>query len=125
MNAGKTWTRSNGPVVAGGSCAHGEPRVAFGPDGREYLAFLAAQFCGDSLTPYLVVTSRMAGERWAPLARVTKQTWKYGFDDAPDIAVDPRNGHVTLTWTQGISKEAALTSTSTSDDEGKTWSRAA
>src|SRR4051794_40528142 len=33
-NGGKTWTRSNGPAVAGGSCAHGNPRVAFGRDGR-------------------------------------------------------------------------------------------
>jgi hypothetical protein len=123
-NGGKTWSRSNGPAVAGGSCAHGNPRVAFGRDGRELLTFLAAPFCGDSLTPYLVVTSRRAGERWAPLARVTPPTWKYGFDDAPDIAVDPRTGHVTLTWTQGISKEAAQTSTSTSADGGKTWSRA-
>jgi hypothetical protein len=123
-NAGKTWKSSSGPAVAGGSCAHGEPRVAFGRDGREFLAFLAAPFCGDSLTPYLVVTSRMAGERWGPLTRVTKQTWKYGFDDAPDIAIDPRNGHITLTWTQGISKQVAQTSTSTSTDNGKTWSRA-
>src|SRR4051812_3859602 len=123
-NGGKTWTRSDGPAVAGGSCVHGNPRVAFGRDGRELLTFLAAPFCGDSLTPYLVVTSRTAGERWAPLARVTRPTWKYGFDDAPDIAVDPRSGHVTLTWTQGISKEAAQTSTSTSADGGKTWSRA-
>src|SRR3954470_9675172 len=82
-NGGKTWTRSDGPAVAGGSCAHGNPRVAFGRDGRELLAFLAAPFCGDSLTPYLVVTSRTAGGRWAPLTRVTRPTWKYGFDDAP------------------------------------------
>ena len=122
-NDGRTWTQSHGPVVAGGSCAHGAPRVAFGPDGREYVTFLAAPYCGDSLTPYLVVTSRPGpSEKWAPLTRVATKKWKYGFDDAPDIAVDTRSGRVALVWTQGVSKHLATTVTSTSDDHARTWS---
>ena len=62
-------------------------------------------YCGDSLTPYLVVTSRAtASARWAPLVRVAPPTWKYGFDDAPRIAVDERSGRVYVAWTRSLSK---------------------
>ena len=120
---GRRWTRKGGPVVAGGSCAHGAPSVAFGPHGREYLAFLASQYCGDSLTPYLVVTTRAdASARWAPLVRVAQRTWKYGFDDAPRIAVDESSGRVYLAWTRSLSKAEATVVVSSSSDEARTWS---
>src|SRR4051794_35647633 len=60
-NGGKTWTRSNGPAVEGGSCAHGTPRVAFGRGGRGVLPFLAAPVCGGSPTPHPLVASRGPG----------------------------------------------------------------
>ncbi len=124
-NGGARWTRKGGPAVAGGSCAHGAPSVAFGAKGREYLAFLASPYCGDSLTPYLVVTSRSTPTaRWAPLARVAKPTWKYGFDDAPRIAVDESSGRVYVAWTRSLSKAEASIVVSSSSDEGKTWSAA-
>jgi hypothetical protein len=125
LNGGLRWTRKGGPAVAGGSCAHGAPSVAFGADGREYLAFLATPYCGDSLTPFLVVTTRAAPTaRWAPLVRVAKPTWKYGFDDAPRIAVDESSGRVYLAWTRSLSKTEATIVVSSSSDGGKTWSAA-
>ncbi len=125
-NGGVRWTRKGGPVVAGGSCAHGAPSVAFDAHGREYLAFLASQYCGDSLTPYLVVTTRAtATERWGPLVRVAKRTWEYGFDDAPRIAADESSGRVYVAWTRSLSKAEATIVVSSSSDEGKTWSAAA
>jgi len=99
--------------------------VAFGASGREYLAFLAAPYCGDSLTPYLVVTTRATGTgRWEPLIRVTTKTWKYGFDDAAARRVDARSGRVYLAWTRSLSKAEATTVVSSSSDDGKTWSAA-
>jgi hypothetical protein len=120
---GKTWRRTDGPVVAGGSCAHGAPRVAADAHGREYLAFLAATFCGDALTPYLVVTSRAGpGEKWGRLVRVAPPAWKFGFDDAPAFAVDQRSGRAYLVWTRGVSKRVATIVISASTDGGRTWS---
>jgi hypothetical protein len=122
-DAGRTWTDTNGPRVAGGSCAHGAPAVAADGSGRQYLAFLASHYCGDSLTPYLVVTSRAGPhDRWSPLVRVAPQTWKYGFDDAPSLAVDPHDGALYLAWTRGISKAEAPVVVSSSRDRGRTWS---
>jgi len=124
-DGGTSWRRKGGPAVPGGSCAHGAPSVAFGTHGREYLAFLAAQYCGDSLTPQLVVTTRARqAARWEPLVRVAEPTWKYGFDDAPRIAVDERSGRVYVAWTRSLSKAEATIVVSASTDEGKTWSAA-
>jgi hypothetical protein len=121
-DGGRTWRRTDGPAVPGGSCAHGAPRVAADANGRQYLAFLAATFCGDALTPYLVVTSRAAaGEKWAPLVRVVPAAWKYGFDDAPSIAVDGRDGTVYLAWTRSLRKAEATVVVSASRDHGRTW----
>jgi hypothetical protein len=122
-NGGKTWKATSGPAVPGGSCANGEPSVAVDGSGREYLAFLASKFCGDSLTPYLVVTSRASPTgRWAPLARVVRAAWKYGFDDAPAIAVDDHSQRVYVAWTRGLAKSDAGIVLSTSTDGARTWS---
>jgi hypothetical protein len=122
-DGGATWKRTNGPAVPGGSCAHGAPTVATGPDGRQYLAFLAATFCGDALTPYLGITSRGgAGEPWSRLTRVAPRAWKYGFDDAPDLAVDPRSGRLYLGWTRSLGAKVATVVVSASRDGGRSWS---
>lgn len=121
VNGGKTWRRTNGPPAPGGSCAHGAPAVAT-TAGRQYLAFLAATFCGDALTPYLVVSSRAGdGERWSPPTRVVPAAWKYGFDDAPDLALDERSGRLYLAWTRSLSKQEAAVVVSTSSDGGRSW----
>jgi hypothetical protein len=121
-DGGKTWRSGHGPAVPGGSCANGAPSVAVGGDGREYLAFLASQYCGDSLTPYLVVTSRpVDGGRWSALARVAPATWKYGFDDAPSLAIDRRSGALYVSWTRGVAKSEAVAAVSKSVDGGRTW----
>jgi hypothetical protein len=122
-NGGKTWHGSDAPAVAGGSCAHGQPRTAIDGTGRQYLAFLAAPYCGDSLTPYLVVTSReSATAAWGPLRRVVPPAWKYGFDDRPAFAVDARSGRLYLAWTRSLSKSKAVLVFSWSSDRGRTWS---
>jgi hypothetical protein len=124
-NGGATWRRAFGPPVPGGSCAHGEPRVAIDADGRQYLAFLAGRICGDRLTPYLVVASRPdATARWT-LRAVTHPAWKYGFDDGPALAVDPRSGDVYVAYTRSLSLNHATTMWSVSRDHGLTWSASA
>jgi hypothetical protein len=123
-NGGRTWRGSNAPAVSGGSCAHGQPRTAIDRSGRQYLAFLAASYCGDSLTPYLVVTSRdSSAARWSPLVRVTAKAWKFGFDDWPALAVDERSGRLYLAWSRSLSASKAVIVVSASDDRGRTWSR--
>jgi hypothetical protein len=122
-NGGKTWRASNAPAVSGGSCAHGQPRTAIDRTGRQYLAFLAASYCGDSLTPYLVVTSRAdSAARWSPLVRVTTKAWKFGFDDWPALAVDEQSGRLYLAWSRSLSAAKEVTVVSASDDHGRTWS---
>jgi hypothetical protein len=121
-DGGTTWKRAAGPVVPGGSCARGEPRVALG-GGRQYLAFLGGLYCGDNLTPYLLVTSRAGpADRWSRLVRVAPPTWKYGYDDGPALAVDRASGRVYLAWTRGLSAKRATIVVSSSTDEGRTWS---
>jgi hypothetical protein len=121
-DGGTTWRSTDGPAVPGGSCAHGAPSVAVGANGRQYLAFLASPYCGDSLTPHLVVTSRSASARWSRLIRVAPAAWKYGFDDAPDLALDDRSGRLYVVWTRGVSKRVAEVVVSASADGGATWS---
>jgi hypothetical protein len=121
-DAGKTWRRASGPAVAGGSCAIGDPHVAIDGDGRDVLAFLAGQYCGDNLTPYLVVSSRDRGEgRWGLPVRVAPAAWKYGFDDGPALAVDPRAQRVYVAWTRSLGATRATTVVSSSGDGGSTW----
>ena len=121
-DGGRRWRRAAGPAVPGNSCAHGEPRVAVDADGRQYLAFLAGRVCGDKLTPYLVVASRPdPSARWT-LRTVTHPAWKYGFDDGPALAVDPRTGDVYVAFTRSLSIDHATMQWSVSRDHGATWS---
>ena len=122
-DGGATWRRSEGPAAPGDSCARNDPRVAAGPDGRQYLAFTVGMFCGDQLTPYLVFTSRAnARARWAPLVRVAPSAWRYGFDDAPGLALDERSGRLYLAWTRSLAVNDAAVVVSRSSDGGRTWS---
>lgn len=121
-DGGSTWARTDGPVVAGGSCARGEPRVAIDGAGRQYLAFLVGEYCGDDLTPYLAVSSRAgAGAPWSKPVRVAPQAWKYGFDDGPALALDARRGGLYLAWLRSMSSRTATVVVSSSRDGGRTW----
>ncbi len=122
-DGGRTWLRSASPTMPGHACANGRPRVVIGPRGREYLAFLAGAFCGDSLTPRVAFTSRPGpSDRWGPVRQVAPRTWKYGFDDAPDLALDGRSGRLYLAWTRSLSSKLATVVVSSSRDDGRTWS---
>jgi hypothetical protein len=121
-DGGARWTWRPGPAAPGGSCAYGNPRVAIDGAGREYVAFLVGSFCGDDLTPYLVVGERDAPSgRWH-LARVTPYAWKYGFDDGPALATDPRTGTVYVAFERGLAEHRASMVLSRSSDHGRTWS---
>jgi len=122
-DGGRTWERGVSPTLPGRTCAVGRPRVVIGPGGREYLTFLSGSFCGDSLTPHVAVTSRAGpAGRWGPVTRVAPRTWKYGFDDAPDLALDRRSGRLYLAWTRSLSSTLATVVVSSSADDGRTWS---
>src|SRR5207248_10274233 len=70
-NGGVSWRRTPGPAAPRGSCAFGWPRVLAGANGREYVSFLAGAYCGDLLTPYLVVSSRAGADgSWSAPVRV-------------------------------------------------------
>ena len=119
-DGGTTWERSAGPH---GVCGFGWPRVLVAPGGREVLGFLAAKPCGDRLRPYLVVSSRSGpAAPWSPAVRVAPATWKWGFDDAPSLAVDPRSGRLYAAWSRNLDAKRTTVVTSASDDGGRTWS---
>ena len=121
-NRGRTWSNDGGPVLRSPACVRGEPRTAIYKQ-REYLAFLASPTCGDELTPYLVVTSRASGaRRWEPVTRIAPPKWPYGYDDAPSLALDQRNGRLYLAWTRSLSEQASAIVLSSSADGAHTWS---
>jgi len=121
-DGGRTWTRTNGPDAAVGACQHKTPRVAVDRAGREYIAFLSGRFCGDDLTPYLVVGERSSpGARWR-LTRVTRPAWSYGYDDGPALAVGG-DGTVDVAFQRSTSALRSTTFVSRSVDQGRTWSR--
>ena len=117
---GRRWERSGGPS---GVCGIGWPRSVVAPDGREVLAFVAEQPCGMDVLTYLAVTSRDGPTgRWSRPVRVAPRAWKWGFDDAPDLAADPRNGRLYAAWSRNLDAKRSTVVTSTSDDGGRTWS---
>ncbi|HVM55965.1 MAG TPA: sialidase family protein [Gaiellaceae bacterium] len=118
-DGGRTWRRSARPR---GVCGFGWPRALAAPDGREILGFLAEKPCGERLTPFLVVTSRSGpAARWSRAVRVAPPTWKWGFDDAPSLAVDPRSGRLYAAWSRNLDARRTTVVTSASDDGGRTW----
>lgn len=122
-DGGRTWTRSSGPDAAIGACPHRTPRVAVDRAGRQYLAWLAGRLCDDTLTAYVVVAARTEpGAPWH-VTRVTRPAWTYGFDDGPDLAVDPRGGAVYVAFERSFGARRATTVVARSDDHGRTWSR--
>jgi hypothetical protein len=124
-NGGRTWSESAGPQHNPNSCSYGDPSVAVGRDGRQYVAFTEKSICVQTdLEPYLVVGSRKAaGSGWT-VRRVTRPATKYGFDDKPSIAVDA-GGRAYVAWSRLYAKKFQTTVVSSSADGGRTWSKPA
>jgi hypothetical protein len=121
-NGGRTWRSDASPVVREPACVRGEPHIVASTR-REFLAFLVSPICGGQITSYLVVSSRAAGtRRWGPVSRVAPATWRYGFDDAPSLALDRGSGTLYLSWTRGLTAKTAATVISRSSDGGRKWS---
>jgi hypothetical protein len=122
-DGGESWSSRRGPHVDFDSCAWGDPAVAIGPDGRQYVAFTQKSICsrGPDLTPYLIVASR-AGPRGKWLVRrVTRPAVKFGFDDKPAIAVTG-DGRVHVVWSRLLRRTYQTTVISSSNDGGRSWS---
>jgi hypothetical protein len=58
---------------------------------------------------------------WSRFVRVAPKTWKFGFDDAPSLAVDPRSGRVYAAWSRNLDPKRTTVVTSASSDGGRTW----
>jgi hypothetical protein len=123
-NGAKTWSRVPGPTFDPNTCAWGDPSVAVGPDGRQYVAFTEKTICapGTDLTPYLVVGSRSGPRgRWT-VRRVARPVVKFGFDDKPAISVG-RDGRAYVAWSRLLGRAYQTTVVSSSADGGRTWSK--
>jgi hypothetical protein len=122
VDDGRTWRLAPPPKLPTGSCVLHAPRIA-SLGTTQVLAYLASSPCGDDITPYLVVSTRLGvSGPWSEGRRVAPASWRYGFDDAPSIASDPARRIVYLAWSRGLTQHTEGTVVSRSGDGGKTWS---
>src|SRR3954447_26270014 len=120
-DGGRTWrTRNYGALST--LCTHRDPRLALDASGRQYLAYIGSNLCGDELQPYLLVASRTSATAPWHIVRVTKHTWEFGFDDAPALAVDRHSGTVYVAFTRSLGSHRQAVVISRSTDHGATWS---
>jgi hypothetical protein len=121
IDGGRTWrTRNYGALTT--LCTHRDPRLAFDASGRQYLAYIGSDVCADELQPYLLVATRASATAPWHIVRVAKHTWKFGFDDAPAIAVDQHSGTVYVAFTRSLGSRLQTAVVSRSTDHGATWS---
>ena len=145
-DGGATWVGAPGPVAtkygAHKRCNAGDPAPLIGPDGREYLAFLASQCItidsllespGEFDIARLEVASRAGpASPWSVSQVYPVRSAR--FDDKPAIAIDasstsPHFGRLYVAWTRltpGKTKHSeplALIVVSHSDDHGVTWTK--
>jgi hypothetical protein len=122
-NGGHNWTTAPGPVHDPNTCSWGDPAVAVGRDGRQYVAFTEKSICapGPDLSPYLVVGSRKHARAPWTVRRVTRPAVKFGFDDKPAIAVG-HDGRAYVAWSRLLGKAYQTTVVSSTSDGGRTWS---
>src|SRR6266542_2471050 len=121
-NGGRTWSSAAGPAYDPNTCAWGDPAVAVGHDGRQYVAFTETSICapGPDLTPYLVVGSRAGPTGKWTVRRVTRPAVNFGFDDKPAITVGS-DGRAYVAWSRLLGRAYQTTVVSSSADGGKTW----
>jgi hypothetical protein len=122
-NGGRTWSSGAGPTYDPNTCAWGDPSVAVGRDGRQYVAFTEKSICapGPDLTPYLVVGSRPGPTGKWTVRRVTRPAVKFGFDDKPAISVGS-DGRAYVAWSRLLGERYQTTVVSSTADGGRTWS---
>lgn len=123
-NGGRSWSTAAGPAFDPNTCAWGDPAVAVGPDGRQYVAFTEKSICapGPDLTPYLVVGSRAGPSGKWTIRRIVRPAVKFGFDDKPAISVG-RDGRAYVAWSRLLGRRYQTTVVSSSADGGRTWSK--
>ncbi|HET8895164.1 MAG TPA: sialidase family protein [Gaiellaceae bacterium] len=120
-DGGTTWRKSKSPAIPGKGCFFAAPRTAIDRGGRQYLAFMAGP-CAETLTPYLVVTSRASSTAgWGPVTRLAPRVGRWGFDDGPALAVDRRSDRLYLAWVRGLDRSRVALVVSSSSDRGRTW----
>jgi hypothetical protein len=120
-DGGTTWHTSASPAIPGKGCFFAAPRTATDRSGRQYLAFMAGP-CAQTLTPYLVLTSRASPTApWGPVTRIAPRVGRWGFDDGPDLALDQRSGHLYLAWVRALNRTRLALVVSSSSDQGRTW----
>jgi hypothetical protein len=121
-DGGVRWSNAAGPSPSAFACGPGDPAVSVNARGNEYYAFLLSPGCTeDSLSALIVARRNGATGRWH-LTRVARQTYQYGFDDKPAIAVD-RGGRVFVVWSRLLSDRNTSFVLSRSYDRGKSWTR--
>lgn len=123
-NGGRKWVKAAGPAHDPNTCSWGDPAVAVGHDGRQYVAFTEKSICapGPDLTPYLVVGSRAGHDGNWTIRRVTRPAVKFGFDDKPALAVG-RDGRAYVAWSRLLGTAYQTTVVSSTRDGGRTWSK--
>ena len=120
-DGGRTWRTRNYAALTT-LCTHRDPRLALDAGGRQYLAYIGSDLCGDELQPYLLVASRPSATAPWHVVRVARRTWEFGFDDAPAIAVDQHTGIVYVAFTRSLGPHREAVVVSRSTDHGRTWS---
>jgi hypothetical protein len=122
-DGGRRWSSKSAPLFDPNTCAWGDPAVAVGPHGRQYVAFTEKAICapGPDLTPYLVVASRSGPKGSWLVRRITHPATTFGFDDKPAIAA-AADGRVYVAWSRLLRSRYQSTVVSSSADGGKTWS---
>jgi hypothetical protein len=115
-DGGATWTHGIIPgITSAGYQDHGDPALAFGPDGTAYYAGIAFGGPGGANALFLAV-SHDGGSSWTTRFPFTSSSGS-PFHDKPYIAVAP-DGDVLLTYTHF---GAGTIMFSKSSDQGATW----
>jgi len=130
-DGGATWRVGRAPRPVPATDGAVDQWVAVGPDGREYIAYLASTRIGPSDEPLaglrLFLTSRASPTgSWSVPSRPVAPPDGTQFDDKPMLTVDTfpgsrHRGRLYLTWARmyRIGLGSVL---SHSDDHGRTWS---